>query len=242
MPSPNRFEDFRSLIATNALAPASNNLFEIQIPPPAILDRSAAVDEAWQTINYFATSVTVPSRAMTTSEVNNFGMIRRFATGQTASEITISFMVTKDQRHRMFFENWINAAASDSDNTVAFYDQYVTDMSVIKWEHGANFRVTKDDSQDKSKSKAALNPSQSTAVWKLYGAFPTNISTISFDNEQLNLVQMDVQFFFERYRFDQVSRATLKAKPFKQQAVFTLDEIETKVAGSGNPDVQRFTI
>jgi len=113
---------------------------------------------------------------------------------------------------------------------------------VIKWEQGSNFRVTKDDSQDKTKSKGALNPAQSTAVWKLYGAFPTNISTISFDNEQLNLVQMDVQFFFERYRFDQVSRATLKAKPFKQQAIFTLDEIETKVAGSGNPDVQRFTI
>ncbi len=75
----------------------------------------------------------------------------------------------------------------------------------------------------------------------MYGAFPTNISTMSFDNEQTSLLQMDIQFYFERYRFDQVSPATLKTKDGKRQ-VINYDEIQFRVSGSGNPDVQRFSI
>jgi hypothetical protein len=52
---------------------------------------------------------------------------------------------------------------------------------------------------------------------------------------------MDIQFYFERYRFDQVSPATLKTKDGKRQ-VINYDEIQLRVSGSGNPDVQRFSI
>jgi hypothetical protein len=246
--TPNRFTDFREQIATNAGAPATSNLYQIILPLPAVFSdntqngtvnkqiRNRAVNTV-RNINYYASNVTVPSRAITTGEVNNFGMMRRFVTGQTNSEITISFLVTKDMQHRQFFEQWMNAAASDSDNTVGFYDNYVTDMMIIKWEHGANFKI-KPKGYPKS---TGLHPSQASAVWKMYGAFPTNISTMSFDNEQTSLLQMDIQFYFERYRFDQVSPATLKTKDGKRQ-VINYDEIQLRVSGSGNPDVQRFSI
>ncbi len=240
MGSPNRFNTFRDLIATNALAPATSNLFQIIMNPPPILwanEKENRLRETFQNINYFANTVTTPSRALTTSEVNNFGMMRRFVTGQTNSEITISFLVTKDMQHRAFFETWLNSAASDADNTVAFYDDYVADIQIVKWEHGANFKLKAD-----RRDKWGLNPMQSTAVWKLFGAFPVNISTMNFDNEQTGLLQMDIQFYFERYRFDQVSPATLKAKRRSRQNTFTFDEVKTRVKGSGNPDVQRYSL
>jgi len=247
--SPNRFDAFRDLVATGAMAPATSNLFQIVIPLPVVFNptilngtTSTKVQnkarETLRNINYYASSVTAPSRAITTGEVNNYGMIRRFVTGQTNSEITVSFLVTKDMQHRQFFEQWMNAAASDNDNTVSFYDNYVTDMSIIKWEHGANFKL-KPKGYPRSAGK---HPSQATAVWKMYGAFPTNISTMNFDNEQTSLMQMDIQFYFERYRFDQVSPATLRSNGRRKKKVINYEDVINKVSGSGNPDVQRFSI
>lgn len=250
MANPNRFDNFRELVATNAMAPASTNLFEVRIAPPIVLyenenNKANRIGEMYNSINYFASTVTVPSRAMTTAEVNNHGMMRRFATGQTNSEITISFLVVKDQRHRDFFESWMHWAASDSDNSVGFYDDYVSEITIMKWEHGANFKMVdrrkKKQSQKKGKQREGMHPQQVSAVWKLYGAFPTNISTMTFDNEQLGLLQMDIQFYFERFRFDQVSPKTLKSKKGRADT-FYIDEVRRKVNGSGNPDVQRFAL
>ena len=242
MGNPNHFDTFRDLVATNAFAPATSNLFEVRITPSPIMQLNEVADKANRreiadAINYFASTVTVPSRALTTSEINNIGMMRRFATGQTNSEITISFLVTKDQIHRDFFESWMHQTASDSDNTVAFYDDYVCDMEIIKWEHGANFKI-----KSNRNAKSGYHPKQSTAVWKLFGAFPTNISTMSFDNEQTGLLQLDIQFFFERYRFDQVSRHTLKPRESGKPRLIFTEDISELIAGSGNPDVQRFTL
>lgn len=248
MPNPNRFNTFRDLVATNALAPAVSNLWEFRIPPPAFMGFrggfSADVKQLVSNVNYFATSVTVPSRAVTTGEINNFGMMRRFATGQTNSSVNVSFLVTKDQSHRRFFERWLHYAASDADNTVGFYDDYVTDMSIIKWENGSNFKIKgspPDDVQDReNKDMFDFNPQQTTAVYQLYGAFPINISTMTLDNEQTNLLQMDIEFYFERYRFDQVGSKTLKHK--ENQPTYTWEEVQLRVEGSGNPDVERFSV
>ena len=246
MGNPNRFNQFRAEIATNRLAPATSNLWEFRLPPPVFMASdfgriNSETREFVQNVNYFASSVTVPSRAVTTGEVNNFGMIRRFATGQTNSSMNVSFLVTKDQSHRKFFERWMHYAASDSDNTVGFYDDYVTDMSIVKWESGANFRIINDNNDQKDKEhKGALNPMQSTAVYQIYGAFPVNVSTMTLDNEQTSLLLMEVEFYFERYRMDPVSPKTLKHK--QKQSSFTWEEVRLRVEGSGNPDVQRYSV
>ena len=43
-----------------------------------------------------------------------------------------------------------------------------------------------------------------TGVWNLYGAFPTNISVMNLNNEQTTLMKMDIEWSYERYRFDTV--------------------------------------
>ena len=198
---PNSFKDFKDMIGRSAGSmPMTSNLYQVNLGAPNIL-REGIYDpvkliEAERTIDYYASSVTLPSRAVTTGELNNIGQIRRFATGQTASEINIQFLVTKDQRHRYFFEQWLNHTASDGDNTVAFYDDYVIDMEILKYENGPEGH-------------------QQTAAYKLYGAFPHNVGQIQLNNEQTNLVQLDVAFYFERYRMDQTMPQTLRAKPQK---------------------------
>ena len=177
--------------------PMTSNLYQVNLSAPPIFRTNiydpVKVIEATRTVDYYANSITLPSRAVTTGELNNIGQIRRFATGQTASEINIQFIVTRDQRHRYFFEQWLNHTASDSDNTVGFYDDYVIDMEILKFENGPEGH-------------------QQTAAYKLYGAFPFNVGQLELNNEQTNLVQLDVAFYFERYRMDQTSPETLRPK------------------------------
>ncbi|UNH61187.1 hypothetical protein SSZBM1_70 [Synechococcus phage S-SZBM1] len=214
MRNPNSFNHFRELVAKNTLEPAASNLYEVRIAPPSAFLENFSVSylrEIGDALNYFASSVTTPSRAVTTGEVNQFGMMRRFATGQTNSQINMSFLVTKNQIHRDFFEKWVNLTASDMDNTVGFYDDYVTEMQIVKWEKGSNVVVSmarEIPGRGEVRTKATVN--QATGVWKLYGIYPTNISTMTFDQEQTNLLQLDITFNFERYRFDTINEHTLK--------------------------------
>jgi len=206
---PNSFKEFQSMIGRSAGSmPMTSNLYQVKLGAPNIFDSKIydpiKVIEATRTVDYYANSITLPSRAVTTGELNNIGQIRRFATGQTASEINIQFIVTKDQRHRYFFEQWLNHTASDSDNTVAFYDDYVIDMEILKFENGPEGH-------------------QQTAAYKIFGAFPFNVGQLQLDNEQTNLVQLDVAFYFERYRMDQTMPQTLRAKPqiYKPKDLYT---------------------
>ena len=190
MPTVNSFKDFRETIGRSAGSmPATSNLFQVILPVPKLMndlyDSSKTID-AMRTIDYYATSVTLPSRAVTTGELNNIGQIRRYATGQTNSEVNMQFLVSKDNKHRAYFEHWMHQTASDSDNTVAFYDDYVCDIEIVKWENIGNEAM------------------QATGMYKLFGAFPYNVGQMSLDNEQVNLLSMDVSFYFERYRFDQI--------------------------------------
>jgi hypothetical protein len=208
--NPNSFRQFRELVATNLLEPATSNMYEVRIPPcPAMMQNTPLyfLRDAQQAINFFASSVTVPSRAVTTSEINDFGMMRRFGSGQTNSQINMSFLVTKNNIHRDFFERWCHYVVM---STKVDNKEYKTTMT------------------------------QATAVYKLYGAFPANISTLTFDNEQTNLLQLDIQFYFERYRFDTINLNTLRYEgPDWDQRQNTLSqpEIEQKAAFSQNSGV-----
>tara|TARA_B100000519_G_scaffold40023_1_gene29721 strand:+ start:2920 stop:3549 length:630 start_codon:yes stop_codon:yes gene_type:complete len=154
--------------------------------------------EHFDAMNYFASSVTVPGRRVTTSEIRDIGVSRKYATNTAFGDLQVEFLVTKDQYHRDFFETWMQSTASDSENRVGLYEEYTSNISVIKWENASNV-VYSDPS---NKGTARLN--RSSAVWQMYGAFPYDMSEQSFDNGPTGLVKLNVNFFFERYRFDKI--------------------------------------
>ena len=154
--SPNYFQTFQEAVALGHLEPARNNLFEIVMSVPVVLQPAAVAypAQAWldsdangrnirKNISLFATSVTVPSRNIATTEVHVGGMNRSYASGQSPTDLDITFLVTKDNQHRAFFEQWMHNCASDADNTVGFYDQYVTELQIVKWESGSNTWLNK---------------------------------------------------------------------------------------------------
>ena len=202
---PNSFKRFTDQVMSGYKTPSKSNLFEVrvQIPSSVILRESTFGTERSNlehvdAMNYFASSVTVPGRRVTTSEVRDIGVSRKYATNTAFGDLQVEFLVTKDQYHRDFFETWMQSTASDSENRVGLYEEYTSNISVIKWENASNV-VYSDPSNG---GTARLN--RSSAVWQMYGAFPYDMSEQSFDNGPTGLVKLNVNFFFERYRFDKI--------------------------------------
>ena len=202
---PNSFKRFQDQVMSGYKTPSKSNLFEVrvQIPQSVMMKESTFGTERntlehFDAMNYFASSVTVPGRRVTTSEIRDIGVSRKYATNTAFGDLQVEFLVTKDQYHRDFFETWMQSTASDSENRVGLYEEYTSNISVIKWENASNV-VYNDPSQ---KGTARLN--RSSAVWQMYGAFPYDMSEQSFDNGPTGLVKLNVNFFFERYRFDKI--------------------------------------
>ncbi len=197
----NSFTRFKDLVGTGAKEPALGNLYSIDFGVPPIFGRIPGWEfnpaDYCDALNYFASNVTVPSRNVTTGEVRNFGITRTYATGQTANELNISFMVTKDQWHRNFYEKWMNAMAPDSENRVGFYDDYVTEVWVRKWERGSNLlsRTRKEGIDYYGRLNKAVG------VWCFSGVYTYNMGTLDFGIENSGILTLPVAFKFERYRF-----------------------------------------
>ena len=214
--NPNDFGKFSDLIRSGDKEPSRSNLYEIQIQPPAAMFNpkggilgieGLSEDEYIRTqrdyyeyMNYFADSVTVPGRRLTVGTVRDVGAMRRFATDTTFSEMQISFLVTKDYWHRKFFERWMNYAASDSENRVAFYDEYISQIIIRKWELASNYVAETRYKKDTYTSR--LNAV--TGAWTLFGAFPFDMSAIQLSNGPTDIMKLDISFYYERYRFDTV--------------------------------------
>tara|TARA_B100000427_G_scaffold108210_2_gene89752 strand:- start:1436 stop:2218 length:783 start_codon:yes stop_codon:yes gene_type:complete len=222
--SPNYFQTFQEAVAMGHLEPARNNLFEIVMSVPIVLQPAAVAypAQAWldsdangrnirKNISLFATSVTVPSRNIATTEVHVHGMNRSYASGQSPTDLDITFLVTKDNQHRAFFEQWMHNCASDADNTVGFYDQYVTELQIVKWESGSNTWLNKIIGEGSDRTEYKFRMNQATAVYKCYGVFPKNIGTMTLNNEARSLLELNIQFQMERYRFDTVNIDGLKS-------------------------------
>ena len=203
--SANSFRQFKDFVTSGYKTPSKSNLFELIIPVPLCVSledssfiTNRGAQEHYDAMNYFASAVTVPGRRVTTSEVRDIGVSRKYATNTAFGDLQVEFLVTKDKYHRDFFETWMQSTASDAENRVGLYEEYTSNISVIKWENASNV-VYSDPS---NKGTARLN--RSSAVWQMYGAFPYDMSEQSFDNGPTGLVKLNVNFFFERYRFDKI--------------------------------------
>ena len=205
---PNSFKRFQDQVMSGYKTPSKSNLFEVrvQIPQSVMMKESTFGTERntlehFDAMNYFASSVTVPGRRVTTSEIRDIGVSRKYATNTAFGDLQVEFLVTKDQYHRDFFETWMQSTASDAENRVGLYEEYTSNISVIKWENASNV-VYREPTPLLGSGTARLN--RSSAVWQMYGAFPYDMSEQSFDNGPTGLVKLNVNFFFERYRFDKI--------------------------------------
>jgi hypothetical protein len=200
----NDFENFRQRITGEATwNPATSNLYGISLSKPNLAEKYLAdiTPRDWvDKLNLLADEVTVPSRQLTTGEGKTFGSMYRYTTGTSFSEITISFLLTKDLSIRLWFERWMNYTQTDSSNFVLPHQDYVAQLRISKWEVGSNVVIQQKNTEGKVIGQKRLRTC--TGNWIVQNAFPFNISTMTFNNAETSLLKCDVSFYYDRYRFD----------------------------------------
>ena len=161
-------------------------------------------------LNFYASSVALPSRQVTTSSITNIGSAYNYATSSTFSQIQIDFLMPRSHATRNIFERWIQIMSSDANQYTDYYDNYICpSIKVFKWERGGGNNIPYTQKfLDKIKSLGIklenvpqYKTDQLVGIYDIRNAFPFNIGAITLNNSQATTITCSVGFYYERYRF-----------------------------------------
>ena len=187
----------RTYTPTNFLGPVQTEKFDI----------GSTNDLDWL-LDYYADTVNLPSKQVTTSQTPYVGSPFKYATNTTYSQISIQFRMPRSQYSRNFFERWTTLMASDSEQYTRYYNDYVCPkMMIYKWERGGGGLAVSDPELIASIRESGnadillARKYQLTAAWELRNLYPYNIGSIQLNNSNAQTMTLSVGFYYERYRF-----------------------------------------
>ena len=222
------FQEFLARTKGKDNAPSFTNLFSVKFvspkmlqsqvanvttgpvlenPPSSRLDVNQNNDLNWL-LDYYADTVNLPSKQITTSQTPYVGSPFKYATNTAYSQISINFRMPRSQYSRNYFERWTTMMASDSEQYTRYYDDYVCPrMMVYKWERGGGGLAVSDPELIASIRESGnadillARKYQLTAAWELRNLYPYNIGSVQLNNSNSQTMTMSVGFYYERYRF-----------------------------------------
>ena len=216
------FQEFLSRTKGKDNSPSFTNLYSVRFSSPRMLQTPLVLvgptqptvfdvnqnnDLNWL-LDYYADSVNLPSKQITTSQTPYVGSPFKYATNTAYSQISINFRMPRSQYSRNFFERWTSLMASDSEQYTRYYDDYVCPrMYIYKWERGGGDIAVSDPKLIRSIRESGnadvllARKYQLTAAWELQNLYPYNIGSVQLNNSNANTMTLSVGFYYERYRF-----------------------------------------
>ena len=221
------FQEFLSKTKGKDNAPSFTNLFSVRFQSPPMMQYSAPAtgpvqenppgsrfdvnqsgnDLHWL-LDFYADTVNLPSKQITTSQTPYVGSPFKYATNTAYSQISINFRMPRSQYSRNFFERWTTLMASDSEQYTRYYNDYVCPkMMIYKWERGGGGLAVSDPEliasirESGSADMLLARKYQLTAAWELRNLYPYNIGSIQLNNSNAQTMTLSVGFYYERYRF-----------------------------------------
>ena len=223
------FQEFLARTKGKDNAPSFTNLFSVKFmspkmlqsqvanvttgpllenPPASRFDVNQSGNDLHWLLDYYADTVNLPSKQITTSQTPYVGSPFKYATNTAYSQISINFRMPRSQYSRNFFERWTTMIASDSEQYTRYYDEYVCPkMMVYKWERGGGGLAVSDPELIASIRESGnadillARKYQLTAAWELRNLYPYNIGSVQLNNSNAQTMTMSVGFYYERYRF-----------------------------------------
>ena len=223
------FQEFIARTKGKDNAPSFTNLFSVKFVSPKMLQYSIppgfvgpiqqnppsgrfdvnqpSNDLSWL-LDFYADTVNLPSKQITTSQTPYVGSPFKYATNTAYSQISINFRMPRSQYSRNFFERWTSLMASDSEQYTRYYDEYVSPkMMIYKWERGGGGLAVSDPEliaaiRESGNADVLLaRKYQLTAAWELRNLYPYNIGSVQLNNSNAQTMTLSVGFYYERYRF-----------------------------------------
>ena len=148
--------DFNNIVAGEAGDLARNNLYSIEIFPPAgsVGGGSAkrfgnfytgpTLAKRVKSLSYMAKNVTIPGKSVGTIDAKRFGPIYKVANDLIIDTVSMTFMCSADYVEHRYFDGWLSGimgyiepgtGASDGGNrqlyTLSYYEDYVGQVNII---------------------------------------------------------------------------------------------------------------
>lgn len=178
---------------------ARTNLYYVYLP--SIMSQNSAYEHG-----VLCTSVTLPSRQLTTVE-RPLGVSQQVvAHGFVNPNINMTFRVLNDQNTREYFEKWQSLALKQYDDIegrfeLAYPDQYCKKVEIYQLEKGVSYPI-----YNKDVNLGPINLSfdidlgtqlEKTYKWTLDRAYPVSITYETFsDGSQNEISQFNVEFAY----------------------------------------------
>jgi len=136
-------------------------------------------------INFYADSISTPTKQVTTAQHRTHGVGINYPTGTVYGEVTLNLLSPENLDFNRLFESWYQKVHLDYGNVVQYYEDCISKEMIIY-------------SLEKNGKDSSYNV---TGRWEIYGALPYNISPYQFSSGRTQLLKMRVSFKVERYRF-----------------------------------------
>ena len=215
----NSLTAFKSLLKGRGSSPSLNNLYSVEFSQPRVLGErygqrlipggQLSQDLALQ-LNHYCSEIGTPTRNVTTGSVNNIGAAFKYATGQSHSEISATFIMPRDTRTYTFFERWMMSMVNDAEQYVDLMENYTCSMKIFKFERGQGKKVFYKESDlikeqansvDASQKRGYYYENEITGCWVLNDVFPTNISQVQMTSGKANYTTFTVGFQYRNFRY-----------------------------------------
>lgn len=226
-----RLSDFYAWSKGNNNSPSYSNRWSVAFSTPKILrpaNRLSTAAYQLETganrnlLNYYADNVQLPSKQVTTGSITNVGSTYNYATSSAFSQISMDFIMPRNHKTRMIFERWISIMSSDANQFTDYYDDYVCpNLLIFKWERGGGpvfalpdqFKRLLESLGISEDDVTRYKDDQLVGIYDIRNVFPYNIGGVSLTNAQASVQTMNVQFYYERYRFFGSSRFDDDGRP-----------------------------
>jgi len=211
----NSLQEFQAFMRETDNHPSYTNLFTLQIATPPIMQSRfltnkfvAERGDLSLLLDFYAQTVSLPSKQITSGQVVNVGSAVKYATGSSFSQFQVNFLMPRSQYTRVFFERWMSTMANDANQMTDYYEDYCSPrVTIYKWERGGGHYA---HTQGRHINALRHNPRDSwvksrlnkvTAAWELRNVYPYNIGSAQLNNNASALMNIGIAFYYERYRF-----------------------------------------
>lgn len=171
---------------------ARNTRFDVKLVVPTQIDNSFNNSQA---LSIMCKTSNFPNRTMQTQSIIFRGRTVVVPVSTKYSNTwSCTFYNDEDHQLRKLFESWIDAVDSKS-----AYTSFTDELKGLLGED-----IIKDEIKIEQYSNTVNNfeSSKPTAIWTLYGVFPTDITTMELASESETLEEFTVTFSYTYYTIE----------------------------------------
>lgn len=164
---------FSAEVSKRGVARPTHYYIEI-VPPKIMRQTSGTAQDKTNRLAMLCERTQIPGRIINATKHMIYGVERDMPFGVQYQDLPCTFICTDDMEVRNFFDQWQSLIVNMEDNTFSYYDDYVTDIYIVK----------------------VNNQNVPTSVHWIKEAYPSTIAPQQLGYGEKDLFRLDVTFAF----------------------------------------------